>query len=792
MKKTEETKVLSCLNLSQRFLQILRARGIEGDDNINEFLNPSSDMMIDPFDIEGMREAVQRINQAIQNDESVLIYGDYDCDGICAITILYKTLNSKLSSLHYFVPDRNNDGYGMSVAVLEKILAKHKVDLIITVDCGITAVNEVEFLKARGIDTIITDHHEPQDELPDCIVVNPKVKRTTFYEFCGAGVALKLSEALMGRKSALQYVDIAAIATIADIVPLVNENRIIASLGIAKMRKKPSLAIKELVSENVNAYEIMYKVAPRINAAGRMDTAMKAVEMFLSDDYFIVHRIAEELTADNVQRQRKCDEVVSDCEKMLFGNHFDDLNFIVLSSDKWEAGILGIAASRLVERYNRPTLLFAEKDGILKGSCRSISGINVFNVLKKFDGHYVTFGGHSLAAGLSIVKSEFETVKKLLNKELSTLDKNTFYDKTFYDLDLDIKEPLLDFAAELEKLEPTGFGNPKPVFRICADGLKFTRLGRSEHIKVKVGNNELIGFYKWDERFMAQCRSQFIVNLSRSVFQNEVSAQLAIKDVFVEDMNLSDNALNVAALDSFKTGRADEYTSESGEENVAAENKRNFTAVETAFKTEIMKKLDIDESDIKKHDVYSCIKKTDRIHSGEFGSLFVAFSNAGLELIQNNVANFDRLLIGIGKRASSSPQNQIVLCPNADFDFSVFNRVYFFEAPIGQSLFKAASVTDAYLYDKALIQRCPRVTREKLLNVFSALRRKRGMKLTPKIQSEIMQQAAIDEYYFLASLQIFQELTLISFDEKGIINIADIKTDLDKSPTYRVIKEINV
>lgn len=790
MKKTEETKVLSCLNLSQRILQILRARGIEGDDNINEFLNPSPEYMINPFDIEGMSEAVQRINKAIQNEESVLIYGDYDCDGICAITILYKTLIDKISSLHYFVPDRNNDGYGMSVAVLEKILAKHKVDLIITVDCGITAVNEVEFLKARGIDTIITDHHEPQDELPDCIVVNPKVKRTTFYEFCGAGVALKLSEALNGRKSALQYVDIAAIATIADIVPLVSENRIIASLGIEKMKKSPSLAIKELVSENVNAYEIMYKVAPRINAAGRMDTAMKAVEMFLSDDYFIVHRIAEDLSRDNVQRQKKCDEVVSDCEKMLSGSRFDDLNFIVLSSDNWEAGILGIAASRLVEKYNRPTLLFAEKDGILKGSCRSINGINVFSVLKKFDSHYLSFGGHSLAAGLSILKGEFDTVKKLLNRELAYLDKSVFYDKICYDTDLDINEPLIDFATELEKLEPTGFGNPKPVFRLSADGLKFSRLGRTDHIKAKVGNNEIIGFYKLNEIFMAECNSHFIVNLSKSCFQNEVSAQLVIRDVFVEDMNLSDDELNLASINALSSGRADEYDGEiidSQKESKIAE-----TSVTNAFKTEILRKLDVEKDELKKYDIYDCIKKTDVIDCGDFGNLFVAFSNVGLELIQNNVKDEKRLLIGIGEKASNSPQNQIVICPNSDFEYSAFNKVYFFEVPVGQSLFKSASETDTYLYDKALIQRLPSVTREKLLDVFSCLKIKNGMKITPKTESEIMAKAGVNKFEFFAAMQIFQELNLISYNEKGIINIANVKTSLDKSPTYRTLKEINV
>ncbi len=300
VKKTEETKVLSCLNLSQRFLQILRARGIEGDDSINKFLTPSPEYMINPFDIEGMSEAVQRINQAIQNKESVLIYGDYDCDGICAITILYKTLIDKVSSLHYFVPDRNNDGYGMSVAVLEKILAKHKVDLIITVDCGITSIAEVEHCFDLGVDIIVTDHHEPQDELPDCTIVNPKIdENSPFHYLCGAGVALKLVEALSNKQTADNYLDLATIATIADVVPLVGVNRSIVYHGLKLINKRQRPSIKRLLEyielEKVTSEEIGFRIAPRVNAPGRLSLDIDMVEFFTTDDNFIIDKALEEL-----------------------------------------------------------------------------------------------------------------------------------------------------------------------------------------------------------------------------------------------------------------------------------------------------------------------------------------------------------------------------------------------------------------------------------------------------------------------------------------------------------------
>ncbi len=748
-KKTEDIEIAPCLDLSQGLLKILASRGITGEENIKKFLSPSEKDMLNPFSIDGMKEAVDRLNLAAYRNESILIFGDYDCDGICATTILYETLKGKVSSLHYFVPDRNNDGYGMSVAVLEKILSEYEVNLIVTVDCGITSVNEIEFLKARNVDVIVTDHHEPQDEIPDCIIVNPKLKRTTFSEFCGAGVALKLSEALTSRKEALKFVDVAAIATIADIVPLVDENRIIAKLGIEKMKKSPLLAIKQLVSENVNAYEIMYKVAPRINAAGRMDTAMKAVEMFLSDDYFIIKKIADELSQNNVERQKKCDEVVVDCERMLKSTRFDDLNFIVLSSEKWEAGILGIAASRLVEKYNRPTLLFAEKDGKLKGSCRSISCINVFEVLKKFDSHYLSFGGHSLAAGLAIDKEEFETVKKLLNRELSHLDKSVFFDKVRYDLELDLSEPLLDFAKELEKLEPTGYGNPKPVFKVNATDLKFERLGRTDHIKAKSGKNEIIGFFKYDERFMAECDSTLIVNLNKSVFQNDVTAQLVIKDVYVENVNLSDEKLSIAALDGLAS-----YS-----ENHVADLKTIELNAET--------------------------------FSDKFGTLFVAYTKDSFERIEKTIDKNHDMPVGIGVKATSSPQNQIVICPNKSFDFSAFNKVIFFEKPVGG--FPCDAMQDCF-YSVVEIknQTLPTVEREELLKVFALLKSKDGTKPNSRLKAEIMQKTGLSEFKFFAAMQIFEELTLISFDEKGIINVSNKKTSLENSPTYRAIKEINV
>lgn len=721
-------------NFSKEFSSLLAERGI---DDVKAFINPSIDDMSDPFAIDGISEAVERLKSA--ENESVLIYGDYDCDGICATVILYKTLLNRVKNLNYFIPDRNLDGYGLSVNALEKLLKKYSPDLVITVDCGITSVNEVEFLKERGVDVIVTDHHEPQEQLPDCIKINPKIKKESFADYCGAGVALKLAEALSSREKIKPLLELAAIATIADIVPLRGENRVIASLGLNSIKRNPSKAIKRLIGKSVSSYEIMFKTAPKINAAGRMDNAMKAVEMFLCDDDFIIDGIAKELEFNNVQRQIKCEEAFEDSIKMLNGQNFDNIGFIVLFSENWEAGILGIAASRLVEKYRRPCLLFSKKGDVLKGSARSIADINLFEMLKEVSGHFLSFGGHAMAAGVSISFDEFETVKALLNQKALAYGCKTFLEKVYYDFEADTSADKLPLAKELELLEPTGYKNPKPLFLVSSDKLRFERIGETEHIKANLKAFEMIGFFKYGKRFMAGCDSKFLVTLSRNIFLNNETAQALIKEIYVENVTLSDEELMIASLDSLKLPPTE------------------------------------------------CDKPSKFKESGNFGSLFVAFSKEGLSLIERD---YPSLPVGIGEEAVTNMQNQIVLCPYSEFDFSKYEKVVFYEKPIS-GIYKKAKDECAFvcIVSGAPEQKMNKISRESLEKLFLYFKSKRGLKYNEKKFKSDLNKAGLCDFDFFAGVQIFKELLLILVDDKGIILISDKKTSLDKSYTYQYLKE---
>lgn len=393
-----QTAMARKLGLSDDFMRILAMRGLDTEDEILSFLRPSLDKMSSPFDIDGMREGADRIKRAILNKEKVLIFGDYDCDGIGAISILMLYLRDKLD-VKYFIPNRVTDGYGMNVDTLKSLISRRRPDLVITVDCGITASEEVEYLKGEGIDVVVTDHHEPQDVLPDCIVIDPKVKREGFYDFCGAGVALKLVEAMAGREEIKKYLDIAAISTIADVVPLKDDNRIIAYYGLKQIATSPRKGIKLLLgTERLTSHDVMFKLAPRINAAGRLGSAMKTVDLFLEDDIFLLRNLCDDLESDNQKRQNICETVVNEAKSMLSNTDFNKIGAIVLAGENWEAGVLGIAAARLVEEFKFPAILFTRSGDQYKGSARSIKEVNLFEELSKFSHLFTTFGGHSQAA----------------------------------------------------------------------------------------------------------------------------------------------------------------------------------------------------------------------------------------------------------------------------------------------------------------------------------------------------------------------------------------------------------
>lgn len=513
-------------NLCFKTAQILMQRGIDNDQKLNSFLNPSLDDLKDPFLLFGMKDCNDRIQKAINQNERILLYGDYDVDGISAVTILYNFLKDKVTNLNYFLPSRYVDGYGLTIDSAKKVIDKFKPDLIITVDCGISCATEVDFIKSQNIDIIITDHHEPAEVLPDTIVVDPKIPNQPygFSGLCGAGVALKVVQSFVGKDNLQQYLPVCAIATVSDIVPLVDENRAIVKLGLSMQNNLPQgikKLLKNLKITTINSQTISFKIAPRLNAGGRMGNAYTALDLFISEDNNLLSNSLKTLLEQNTQRQLLSQQIYTDCLEQIKQNKLYQNRAIILKSDKWDSGLLGIACARLVDDFCKPVFLFSEVEDELKGSVRSFGDINVHTLLSHCNEVLDTFGGHSMAAGLGLKSNKFENFKlqvfNYLNKHTTEKD---YLPVKVYDVAIKLEDINLKFAKELEMLEPFGCDNPVPQFMINYDECKVSKLANfKEHINITINNQlKLIHFnafeYTDDYLYAEQKQSIFEVQIN--------------------------------------------------------------------------------------------------------------------------------------------------------------------------------------------------------------------------------------------------------------------------------------
>ena len=419
-----------------------------------------------------MREAVDRINRAAANKEKILIIGDYDADGICSVAILYKYLLSRHVTTRYFLPDRDADGYGVTIDLIKNLNERFKPNLIITVDCGISCPKEIEYAKSLGIDCIVTDHHSIPAEVPDCICVNPKFtdQEYPFNELCGAGVALKLVHALGGLEVACKYLDICAIATVADIVSLRDENRVIVGIGLEMLNSDSLPSITALAKScnlwgKINATDISFKIGPKINASGRMGNAKRGLDIILEQNPAEIEKIIASLTNYNTQRQKLCNVIFDEADAMIENEQLYKNNIIIVAKDSWESGVLGIVSARITEKYGRPSIVFGKAESIYKGSSRSVGEVNIVKTIELFKDLVATYGGHSMAAGLSVACEMFpeftQKITEHLNLNFSSVELTS--DK-FYDFALKSDDINVGFIRELEKLEPCGCDNSAPVF----------------------------------------------------------------------------------------------------------------------------------------------------------------------------------------------------------------------------------------------------------------------------------------------------------------------------------------
>ena len=545
-------KALSAaLGISEVLARLLVGRGHTAPDEVEEFLDPSIDKLLDPFIMKGMQAAVDRIRKAMENHEHIFIYGDYDVDGITAISLLSRFFKWMDYPVRYYIPDRLEEGYGISEAGVERV-RQMGCNLMISVDCGITSVERVEQARALGMDVIITDHHEPQDVLPDAVaVINPKQPGCPYPEktLSGVGIAFKLAQAIepefLNTPVAGELLQIAALGTVADIVPLGGENRILVKHGIDALRKNPIPGTAALMKtagvdpSKVSTGHIGFMLAPRINAAGRIDQPQKGVELLITDHLEEAASIAEELSALNEERQRLERQIFEEAVKSLESQP-DSMKKRVLVIDGigWHPGVIGIVASRIVERYYRPCILLNCDNGVAKGSARSIEGFNLFDALCSAQGLLSKFGGHEMAAGMTLSQENIGALREALNAyAMENLSEDDLIPRIQAEFVLDARELQFSLLDELDALEPFGPGNPKPVFLYKGLTIDQRRLmGKNqEHVKLIAhdGNRvfEAIGF-RWPDpgRFAPGQRIDLAFVLERNTFNGVESLQLQMRD----------------------------------------------------------------------------------------------------------------------------------------------------------------------------------------------------------------------------------------------------------------------
>ncbi|PID61266.1 MAG: single-stranded-DNA-specific exonuclease RecJ [Ignavibacteriae bacterium] len=468
------------LNISMVLSELLIQRGITNFFEAKKFFRPNLDELHDPYLMDDMEKAATRVINAITNNERICVFGDYDVDGTCSASLMYLFLKELGANVFVYIPNRLTEGYGLSIQGINNVV-QEEASLIISVDCGITAVEEIDYANTFGIDTIICDHHQPKEELPNSYAILDPLKPGCEYPFkylSGAGVAFKLARAIayrFGNKDMVfQYLDLVALAGAADIVPLINENRILVKTGIEQINSNPRPGIKALIKSarmepgNLSAGQIVFTLAPRINAVGRLGDANRAVELFNTDSFEEAERLAKVLESENLER-RKIDEVtyshaIEMVESMISGE--EDEFGIVLHHDSWHPGVVGIVASRLVEKFYKPSIMLTTIDGVAKGSARSIPGFNIYEAIEECKDLIVQFGGHKAAAGLEIEVDNIPEFRKKFNEILKLkLQAEDITPEIKIDSKISLCEITPKFVRVLEQFAPFGPGNMRPVFQ---------------------------------------------------------------------------------------------------------------------------------------------------------------------------------------------------------------------------------------------------------------------------------------------------------------------------------------
>lgn len=569
-------KIASELGINPIIAKLLYNRGYENTADVKAFLYMEKELLCNPFEMKDMEKGVERIRLAIKNREKITIYGDYDVDGVTSVCTLYLYLKKLGANIDFYIPNRAGEGYGVSVSAIEA-LRNNGTTLIITVDTGVTAIEEVAYAKSIGVDFLITDHHECHSELPDAVaVINPHRPDCPypFKELAGVGVVFKLisayEERICGysRRVAAEhifkeYADIVAIGTIADVMPIKSENRLIVSYGlnmIENTRRPGLIALMDTSTQKdtkhnerrkkrtkITSGYIGYNIAPRINAAGRVRSASMAVELFLARDYSLAEQLAEQLCEANKERQAEENKIMQEAYQKIEKEKMAEDHVIVLDSDNWHHGVIGIVASRITEKFSRPTILVSfegsdaplRDDDMGKGSGRSIKGLNLVDALCFCDEYLAKFGGHELAAGLSVTRNNLPLFRKKINEYAkNNLNAEDMIPAVEAEMEIPFSDISLSLAEDLQVLEPYGVGNPMPTFLTKGVTVnEITSISEKKHTRFSFGEGrgsvsamffstspDSLGIYSGD-------KVDIIYNLDINEWLGRRTVQLNIKDI---------------------------------------------------------------------------------------------------------------------------------------------------------------------------------------------------------------------------------------------------------------------
>ncbi|SDR90273.1 single-stranded-DNA-specific exonuclease RecJ [Christiangramia echinicola] len=532
--------------------KLLVQRGITSFEDAKKFFRPDLKLLHDPFLMKDMEKAVERIELAMENEENIMVYGDYDVDGTTSVALMSSFLNFRYPNVTTYIPDRYEEGYGVSYKGIDYAV-DNDISLIIALDCGIKAIEKVAYAKEKGVNFIICDHHRPGSEIPDAVaVLDPKREDCTYPydELCGCGVGFKLIQAITQKnnepeETLLPYLDLVATAIGADIVPITGENRILAYHGLHVINVAPRRGIKSLLGDrqHVSITDVVFIVAPRINAAGRMKHGLHAVNLLTEEDEEISKKYAEEIEAYNSDRRTADKSITEEAKLQIIEQKEEQRLTTVVYDEKWHKGVIGIVASRLTETWYRPTLVFTKSGERLAASARSVKGFDVYEALEGCKEHIEQFGGHKYAAGLTLLESEYLNFKRKFEEVVSeTIDRNLLTPEISIDEEISLKDITPKFYRILKQFAPFGPGNMSPVF--MSRGLTDTGFGKcvgedKTHLKCQVkqeGSNmtfDVIGFNLGDKLDLIKQGKKFdaVYSLDENTWNGSTKIQLKLKDI---------------------------------------------------------------------------------------------------------------------------------------------------------------------------------------------------------------------------------------------------------------------